>query len=45
VYSAAPTDVRDVWVGGKRIVENFVHRTIDDVPASLRTAIAAVVTL
>ena len=45
VYSAAPADVRDVWVGGKRIVENFVHRTIDDVPASLRTAISAVVTL
>ncbi|NDI19500.1 MAG: hypothetical protein EBY89_07045 [Actinobacteria bacterium] len=45
VYSAAPADVRDVWVGGKQIVENFVHRAIDDVPASLRSAIAAVVTL
>jgi formiminoglutamate deiminase len=45
VYSAAPADVRDVWVGGKQIVENFVHRSIDDVPASLRSAIAAVVTL
>ena len=45
VHSAAPTDVRDVWVGGKQIVANFRHSEIDDVVAGLRSAIAAVVTL
>ncbi len=45
VHSAAPSDVRDVWVGGKQIVANFRHTEIDDVVAGLRNAIAAVVTL
>ena len=45
VYSAAPADVRDVWVGGKQIVKDFAHVAIGDVPAALRAAIAAVVTL
>ena len=45
VHSAAPSDVRDVWVGGKQIVANFRHSEIDDVVAGLRSAIAAVVTL
>ena len=45
VHSAAPTDVRDVWVGGKQVVANFQHVEIGDVVAGLRNAIAAVVTL
>ena len=45
VHSAAPSDVRDVWVGGKQVVANFRHTEIDDVVAGLRSAIAAVVTL
>ena len=45
VYSASPTDVRDVWVGGRQIVKDFAHVTISDVPAALRAAIASVVTL
>lgn len=45
VHSAAPSDVRDVWVGGKQVVANFRHSEIDDVVAGLRSAIAAVVTL
>ena len=45
VYSAAPADVRDVWVGGKQIVKDFAHVAISDVPAALRAAIATVVTL
>ena len=45
VHSAAPSDVRDVWVGGKQVVANFQHAEIGDVVAGLRNAIAAVVTL
>ena len=45
VHSAAPSDVRDVWVGGKQVVANFQHAKIGDVVAGLRNAIAAVVTL
>jgi len=45
VHSAAPSDVRDVWVGGKQIVVNFQHVEIGDVVSGLRNAIAAVVTL
>ena len=45
VHSAAPSNVRDVWVGGKQVVANFRHTEIDDVVAGLRSAIAAVVTL
>jgi formiminoglutamate deiminase len=45
VHSAAPSDVRDVWVGGKQVVANFQHVEIGDVVAGLRNAIAAVVTL
>ena len=45
VHSAAPSDVRDVWVGGKQVVANFQHSEIGDVVTGLRNAIAAVVTL
>ncbi|MFM7123864.1 MAG: formimidoylglutamate deiminase [Actinomycetes bacterium] len=45
VHSAAPSDVRDVWVGGKQIVSDFQHTQVDDVVSGLRNAIAAVVTL
>jgi formiminoglutamate deiminase len=45
VHSAAPSDVRDVWVGGKQVVANFQHAEIGDVVAGLRNAITAVVTL
>jgi formiminoglutamate deiminase len=45
VHSAAPSDVRDVWVGGKQVVANFQHVEISDVVSGLRNAIAAVVTL
>ena len=45
VHSAAPSDVRDVWVGGNQVVANFQHAEIGDVVAGLRNAIAAVVTL
>ena len=45
VHSAAPSDVRDVWVGGKQVVANFQHVEIGDVVTGLRSAIAAVVTL
>ena len=45
VHSAAPSDVRDVWVGGKQVVANFQHAEIGDVVTGLRNAIAAVVTL
>ena len=45
VHSAAPSDVRDVWVGGKQVVANFQHVEIGDVVTGLRNAITAVVTL
>jgi len=45
VHSAAPTDVRDVWVGGRQIVQDHQHLTVSDVVGGLGRAIAAVVTL
>jgi formiminoglutamate deiminase len=45
VHSAAPADVRDVWVGGRQIVQDFQHLTESDVVGGLGRAIAAVVTL
>lgn len=45
VFSATAADVRDVWVGGRRVVADFAHLQIDDVPRALRESIARVVTL
>lgn len=45
VYCAAPSDVTDVWVAGRQIVAAGKHNAIGDVAASLRSAIAAVVTI
>jgi formiminoglutamate deiminase len=45
VHSAAPSDVRDVWVGGRQIVQDHQHLTVSDVVGGLGRAIAAVVTL
>lgn len=45
VYSAAPSDVTDVWVAGRQIVAAGKHNSIGDVAAGLRLAIAAVVTI
>lgn len=45
VYSAAPADVRDVWVSGRRIVEHGLHTKIEDVVSGLRNAIAQVVSI
>ncbi|MDQ6873780.1 MAG: amidohydrolase family protein, partial [Actinomycetota bacterium] len=40
VFAATAADVRDVVVGGRRIVEQGVHASIADVPAALRSAIS-----
>lgn len=45
VYSAAPCDVRDVWVSGSRVVRNFTHTKIEDVTGGLRNAIAQFVSI
>jgi len=45
VHSAAPADVRDVWVGGRQIVQDHQHLSLSDVVGGLGRAIAAVVTL
>lgn len=45
VHAAAPADVSDVWVSGRRIVEHGQHTNIDDVVGGLRKAIAAVVSI
>lgn len=45
VHSAAPSDVRDVWVGGRQIVQDHQHLAVSDVVGGLGRAIAAVVTL
>ncbi|MEO8162536.1 MAG: formimidoylglutamate deiminase [Ilumatobacteraceae bacterium] len=45
VYSAAPADVTDVWIGGRRIVENGSHTNIEDVVNGLRNAITQVVSI
>lgn len=43
VFAAAPADVSDVWVDGRRIVEHGLHTNIEDVVNGLRNAIAQVV--
>lgn len=43
VYSAAPADVTDVWIGGRRIVDHGSHTNIEDVVGGLRNAITQVV--
>lgn len=40
VFAATAADVRDVVVGGRRIVEGGRHTSIADVPAALRGAIS-----
>ena len=45
VHSAAPSDVRDVWVGGRQIVQDHKHLAVLDVVGGLGRAIAAVVTM
>jgi formiminoglutamate deiminase len=41
-FGATASEVRDVVVGGRIIVSNRHHRTVEDVPDALRRAIAAV---
>jgi formiminoglutamate deiminase len=41
-FAATAADVRDVVVGGRRIVADGRHALVDDVPAALGSAIAAV---
>jgi formiminoglutamate deiminase len=43
-YGATASEVRDVVVGGRLVVSNRHHRTVEDVPDALRRAIAAVTT-
>ena len=45
VHAASPADVRDVWVGGRQIVQDHQHLNVSDVVGGLGRAIAAVVTL
>ena len=45
VHAASPADVRDVWVGGRQIVQDHQHLSLSDVVGGLGRAIAAVVTL
>ncbi len=45
VHSGAPADVRDVWVGGRQVVQDHQHLTVSDVVGGLGRAIATVVTL
>ena len=45
VHSGAPADVRDVWVGGRQIVQDHKHLAVPDVVGGLGRAIAAVVTM
>jgi formiminoglutamate deiminase len=42
VFAASATDVRDVVVGGRRIVAGHRHALVGDVPAALDAAIKAV---
>ena len=42
IFAATSADVTDVIVGGSHIVRDRHHATIDDVPAALTSAIAAV---
>lgn len=41
VHSATSTDVRDVWVAGKQIVSDHIHRQHPNIVQALRTAIDA----
>jgi len=43
-YAAAAADVYEVVVGGRVIVSNRHHRSVQNVPDALRRAIAAVTT-
>ena len=43
-YGATASDVHDVVVGGRTLVSNRHHRSVQDVPDALRRAIAAVTT-
>ena len=45
VHAASPADVRDVWVGGRQIVQDHQHLNVSDVVGGLGRAIAAVVTM
>lgn len=45
VHAASPADVRDVWVGGRQIVQDHKHLTVPDVVGGLGRAIAAVITM
>jgi cytosine/adenosine deaminase-related metal-dependent hydrolase len=45
VHAAAPTDVRHVWVAGKRVVRDGAHVHVADVAGALRTSIRALGTL
>lgn len=45
VHAAAPTDVRDVWMAGSRVVRDGVHVRITDVAGALRTSISTLGTL
>ena len=42
VFAATAADVRDVVVGGRRIVAEGRHTLLDNVPAALGAAIEAV---
>jgi formiminoglutamate deiminase len=42
IFGASAADVRDVIVGGRDVVRDGQHRLLPDVPAALRSAIAAV---
>jgi cytosine/adenosine deaminase-related metal-dependent hydrolase len=42
VFAATATDVRTVVVAGRTIVDEGVHRRIDDVPRALEAAVSAV---
>ena len=42
VFAAGAPDVREVVVGGRRMVTDGRHTAVDDVPAALDSAVAAV---
>jgi len=42
VFAATSADVRDVIVGGRRVVADGAHQLVDDVAGGLRAAVAAV---
>ena len=44
-HAASAADVRDVWVGGRQIVQDHQHLAVSDVVCGLRRVIASVVTL